>query len=1009
MHTPYSALEHHFGDNFDFYVQTVFKKAIEKQVGVIGITDYFTIAGYKKIKTEYLEDEQKMKSLFNIEEIEKIKDILVIPNIEFRLNKIVQIVKIKDGKKHIENGRINFHVFFSNEVPIKLIEESFLHDLDFVYEAEPNERDKRKKLKEDNLVALGNRLKAEQPDFEGTPLQIGMRTAVVNDEQIIELLTGNNDFKHKYFIAVPADEDLSEISWKGQDHLTRKILISRSNALLSSNPNTIRFGLAEKAGSMEEFLAEFKSLKPCIWGSDAHGYEQLYEPALERYCWIKADPTFEGIRQIFFEPKDRVFIGKYPALYDRIKGNRGNYLSSLSIKRVENYDGRNGVWFDDFRLDFGLELIAIIGNKGKGKSAIADILGLLGNAQIDRREFSFLRSDKFCQRGFGENFIGSLKFHDGSLTEKKLHEDIDKTSVERVKYIPQAYLEKLCNNEDGGFTEELNKVVFSRLDESDKLGKRSFSELEEFQTTLINQKIGELKIKLGHIIKTHLTLLAKTGATYKTSIINKLEKKKQELAAIDNEQAKIVPVPNPETDPAFSNEQKEKAGRLSALISSINNVMAEIQSMQEELSTCKIRMAELTAILNDVLSMQERFLEWKSTSIGQFQKYQLDIDKAVNLSIETSEISGLIEAERGRIVIIESQLLNQSSVSPEGKEVSLPVRLKSLIEEREALEKELEKPFKDWSEYQTQLRLFEAKRQAVVGTVDVDDSIKFYEMELIYLDNQLQTELANTLRERDGIVLEIFHQKEQIQSIYNKMKNAISSILEQYSAEQNITIATSFKLDRIFYTKFFDYVNRYGYFYSGGDDELRKLMQHYDCNNSTDILKFIKNLQELDIRFKDGRQMDFYNFICSLEYIRPEYDLRLNGKGLKQLSPGEKGGLLLVFYLVLDKDNKPLIIDQPEDNLDNQSVAEILVPYIKNAKCMRQIIMITHNPNLAIVADAEQVIYMDIDKEDDYRVSCDTGSIENPNVNRQIVNILEGKMQAFNNRKVKYRPDSRLF
>lgn len=249
LHTPYSALEHHFGNDFDVYVQTIFKKAIEKQISVIGITDYFTIAGYKKIKTEYLEDEQKMKSLFSGDEIEKIKDILVIPNIEFRLNKIVQIIKIKDGKKHIENGRINFHVFFSDKVPIKLIEESFLHDLDFVYEAEPNERDKRKKLKEDNLIDLGNRLKAEQPDFEGTPLQIGMRTAVVNDEQIIELLAGNNDFKHKYFIAVPADEDLSEISWKSQDHLTRKILISRSNALLSSNPNTIQFGVAEKAGA----------------------------------------------------------------------------------------------------------------------------------------------------------------------------------------------------------------------------------------------------------------------------------------------------------------------------------------------------------------------------------------------------------------------------------------------------------------------------------------------------------------------------------------------------------------------------------------------------------------------------------------------------------------------------------------------------------------------------------------------------------------------------------------
>ncbi len=137
--------------------------------------------------------------------------------------------------------------------------------------------------------------------------------------------------------------------------------------------------------------------------------------------------------------------------------------------------------------------------------------------------------------------------------------------------------------------------------------------------------------------------------------------------------------------------------------------------------------------------------------------------------------------------------------------------------------------------------------------------------------------------------------------------------------------------------------------------------------------------------------------------MHPEYDLRLNNKGLTQLSPGEKGGLLLVFYLVLDKDNKPLIIDQPEDNLDNQSVAEILVPYIKRAKKLRQIIMVTHNPNLAIVSDAEQIIYMNIDKESDYEVSYDSGGIEDTTMNNHIVDILEGRMKAFDNRRVKYK------
>ena len=105
-------------------------------------------------------------------------------------------------------------------------------------------------------------------------------------------------------------------------------------------------------------------------------------------------------------------------------------------------------------------------------------------------------------------------------------------------------------------------------------------------------------------------------------------------------------------------------------------------------------------------------------------------------------------------------------------------------------------------------------------------------------------------------------------------------------------------------------------------------------------------------------------------------------------------------------DNKPLILDQPEDNLDNGSVAKILVKFIKRAKSKRQIIMVTHNPNLAVVADAEQVIYVNIDKEHENLFSYESGSIENIKINKRIVDVLEGAMPAFNKRKVKYHEDN---
>jgi ABC-type lipoprotein export system ATPase subunit len=123
---------------------------------------------------------------------------------------------------------------------------------------------------------------------------------------------------------------------------------------------------------------------------------------------------------------------------------------------------------------------------------------------------------------------------------------------------------------------------------------------------------------------------------------------------------------------------------------------------------------------------------------------------------------------------------------------------------------------------------------------------------------------------------------------------------------------------------------------------------------------------------------------------------------LEQLSPGERGNLLLIFYLLVDQDDIPLVIDQPEENLDNQTVFKTLVPCIKDAKKRRQIVMVTHNPNLAVVCDAEQVISAKLDSKSGNRVSYRTGSIENPDINSELVRVLEGTMPAFRNRDGKY-------
>jgi ABC-type cobalamin/Fe3+-siderophores transport system ATPase subunit len=104
----------------------------------------------------------------------------------------------------------------------------------------------------------------------------------------------------------------------------------------------------------------------------------------------------------------------------------------------------------------------------------------------------------------------------------------------------------------------------------------------------------------------------------------------------------------------------------------------------------------------------------------------------------------------------------------------------------------------------------------------------------------------------------------------------------------------------------------------------------------------------------------------------------------------------------VDKGRNPIILDQPEENLDNETVFRLLVPVLSEAKKNRQIIMVTHNPNLAVVCDAEQIIHASFDRAAGSLIKYESGAIENSDLNGHVVTVLEGTKPAFDNRSKKY-------
>ena len=235
-----------------------------------------------------------------------------------------------------------------------------------------------------------------------------------------------------------------------------------------------------------------------------------------------------------------------------------------------------------------------------------------------------------------------------------------------------------------------------------------------------------------------------------------------------------------------------------------------------------------------------------------------------------------------------------------------------------------------------------------------------------------------------------------------------SELLCDYS----ICIRSGLVIDTTFQQSVFDYINKQKRnIFKDDNYQLYKTIEELSDIEIAELAN--KKLKEKDAEIAQLKKdpiiptliilfVDFYNYLFGLGYLTNKYELVSDGKTLDKLSPGERGALLLIFYLLLDLRDIPLVIDQPEDNLDNQSVTKVLVPFIQAAKNRRQIILVTHNPNLAVVADSDQIIHVKIDKENDQLVEVEAGGIEDDVINRSIVTILEGTMLSFKKRELKY-------
>ena len=927
VHTPFSILNNRFGVNpevseeFDRYVVELFNRAFENNVEAIGITDYFSVEGYKKLKNEYLSKPEVIERLFPDAEVQdRIRDIYFFVNIEFRLNKFV-------GER---DSSINFHVIFSDEVTIENIEQNFLQRLEFCYEGSPQTVDHTRILCRHNIAEFGDKLKKEQ-GFEGDAYKVGLEHLVIDDSKIMEVLTGNPIFKEKYLICVPPDEDLCRINWAGRDHNTRKTIIQKSDCLMASNPNTIKWALGEKIEDIQDFLDEFKTIKPCIWGSDAHDFESMYKPSQDRCCWIKAELTFNGLKQVIYEPKERVRIQP-----NKPEAKTGYYV--IDHVRIEDEN------FMPEAIYFSENLTCIIGGKSTGKSLILHNMAFA----IDQNQVQ--EKCRISESRVRPVNNVEISWKDGYVSSSR------NTVDRKIVYIPQTYLNRLSDEKEE--TTEIDDIIKEIVLQNPEI-VQEYERLSVFENEAkaqLDKTIYDYQISLQEIRVIQNNILESGDAS---SISIELEKLKSEKVCLVEKSSLS------EEDVVAYDVAEQNVKSIQGIIFKLESDMSIIRGVDSlsilDSFTEKLQIGFIKDYAHEEINsirvlINEKWKESQTKVLDEIQTqiYKLQTEKEKNQNIvdhlrplveyneQLRELSIKIETEEAKLRNaneLDSGLKHEMSKSEE--------LLKSVIESRQG--------------YHDAYQLFVSFVNERQRTLDVDDME--FRLEVVWRKDRFMEMLKRLLDNRSMNRLTGYNLKELRDNHYNS--DFLFSLCKSIVSEDANTL---------------------------------ELKQGYSVEEA--FRQIFKN---------------WYNI---------NYIVTMDDDIIYDMSPGKKALVLLKLLIGLAESRCPILIDQPEDDLDNRSIYEDLVKYMKQRKKDRQIIVVTHNANIVLGGDAEQVIVANQNGKNapnrQYKFEYRSGAIENDRklfdqnsvvlngvlnekgVQTHICEILEGGKQAFDLRKSKY-------
>lgn len=261
---------------------------------------------------------------------------------------------------------------------------------------------------------------------------------------------------------------------------------------------------------------------------------------------------------------------------------------------------------------------------------------------------------------------------------------------------------------------------------------------------------------------------------------------------------------------------------------------------------------------------------------------------------------------------------------------------------------------------------------------------------------------------------------DKFKEFHKNYANTINSDIKYSNSELEFSVSVPFRKEA-FISKVVDLFNN-------RTNTFRNLFNVAEFNENDYTYEFLESV--ITHLFDGTLQPKGTNTVESImreifdDWYGIKYNVKMDSDTIDVMSPGKKALVLLKLLIDLAESKCPILIDQPEDDLDNRSIFEDLIPFIKKKKQDRQIIIVTHNANVVLGADAEEVIVANQQGNNSpnkkYKFEYRSGSIENnlplyddngnieqgvlsgQGIQQHICDILEGGEKAFELRKKKY-------